>query len=332
MTREYSAKALHVTMVTPFDRATGEVVLDELAAGAARLAATPAPLPVTPIINAEAGEIYTLTRDERRRNVKAAVEAVGGAPLVAGVVGRSSGEAIEMARDAVADGAAALFVLPPYGSLDVTHTWNPVRYPEVVVDYVRRIADAVGPVPLVIHPTAPRSPEYGIGWPVETVAAVVDAVPSVAGWKMTYSYEGFRRVARFLRAQAPHVAVLPSSAVRYQENLANDQFDGACSGSFCYALEPMVEHIGFWRQGQVEEATKLWKGGLCALHEFVYSDYSRLHIRYKVAAWVAGTVSSPFMRDPIPAPSLQEARDAHELLAAIGLAVLTEDEISAGLT
>ncbi|MFI6350086.1 dihydrodipicolinate synthase family protein [Streptomyces sp. NPDC050560] len=326
----YTSHALHATLVTPFDPGTGAVLLDELTAMARRLADASArsSVPLVPIINAEAGEIYTLSREERTANLEAVVGA-GLGPVVGGVVGRTTAEAVEVAKEAVAAGAQALFVLPPFGSGDITTSWDPVRYPRVVSEYTGRIADAVGDVPLVIHPSGPRSPAYGIGWPLETVRAVIGRAPTVAGWKMTYSYEGYRRVARYLRAHAPQVAVLPSSAVRYHENLANRQLDGACSGSFCYALDPMVEHIELWRKGEVSAATDLWLDGLAELHEYVYSDYARLHIRYKVAAWLAGEISSPLMRDPMPEPERAEADRLCALLTGAGLAARDAAEVDA---
>ncbi|MCI2417400.1 dihydrodipicolinate synthase family protein [Saccharopolyspora sp. K220] len=325
MGSDYVSNSLHVTLMTPFDESE-KVDTAELARQVAQTERVDLDLPVVPIINAEAGEIYTLEREELVANVTAAVEVANG-PVVAGVVGRTTAEAIAVARDALACGAAALFVLPPYGSADITTSWNAARYPEVVADYLGKVADSVGDVPLIVHPTGPRTPEYGIGWPVETIEAVLDRVPTVAGWKMTYSYEGYRRVARFLRAEAPQVAILPSSAVRYHENLANRQLDGACSGSFCYALEPMLEHIRLWRAGEVDAATKLWQSGLAALHEYVYSDYSRLHIRYKLATWIAGKISSPLMRDPMPAPLPDEVHRLYELMSAAGLANRTPADL-----
>lgn len=324
----YTTRSLHVTLVTPFDPASGAVRIDELTEMARKLAGTPSTIPLRPIINAEAGEIYTLTRAELTANLEAVIGA-GVGPVVAGVVGRTPDEAIQIAKDALACGASGLFVLPPYGSADITTSWNAAQYPEVVVDYIATIADAAGDVPLLVHPTGAGNPAYGIGWPIETVQAVVNRVPTVAGWKMTYSYEGYRRVARWLKENAPQVAVLPSSAVRYHENLANRQLDGACSGSFCYALQPMVDHIRLWQEGDVAAATDLWTSGLAELHEYVYSDYSRLHIRYKLAAWLAGEISSPLMRRPVPAPTVAEARRLHELMTAAGVAARTMSEIDA---
>lgn len=316
----YDPHSLHVTLVTPFGP-DGRVVDGELGGMVRELHAPHNGGNLVPIINAEAGEFYTLSPDERHANLVTAREAAEGRPFVAGVSGITSAEAAACARSALADGASGLFILPPFGSSDISVAWNGVTYPEVMVDYLRAIAAEAGDTPFVVHPSGSRTPEYGLGWPLETVRAVIDAVPNVAGWKMTYSYEGFRRVARFLRESAPRVAILPSSAVRYHENLASDQFDGACSGSFCYSLSPMLAHIEAWRRGDFPEALRIWKSGLAKLHEYVYSDYARLHIRYKLGAYLCGAISSPLLRDPFPAPSAVEAATMTALLEGAGIPV-----------
>ncbi|GIH16223.1 dihydrodipicolinate synthase family protein [Rugosimonospora africana] len=316
----YDPHSLHVTLVTPFGE-DGRVVHSELGGMVRELYAPHNGGNLVPIINAEAGEFYTLSQDERHANLVTAREATEGRAFVAGVSGITSAEAAACARRALADGASGLFILPPFGSSDISTAWNGVTYPEVMVNYLRAIAAEAGDTPFVIHPSGSRTPEYGLGWPLETVRAVIDAVPNVAGWKMTYSYEGFRRVARFLRESAPHVAILPSSAVRYHENLANDQFDGACSGSFCYSLSPMLAHISAWRRGDFPEALRIWKSGLAKLHEYVYSDYARLHTRYKVGAYLCGAISSPLLRDPFPAPTAAETETMTTLLEGAGIPV-----------
>src|SRR6185369_17702519 len=47
-------------------------------------------------------------------------------------------------------------------------------------------------------------------------------------------------------------------------------------------------------------------GGLAALQEYVFSEFSRLHVRYKTAAWLRGFIPSPAMRPPMPRPRRAE--------------------------
>lgn len=323
---------LFAPVVTPFDAATEKVDEDGLGRFLQRLMTTPhLDAGVSLLMNSEAGEIYTLSLPERRRNVEIGVAVTEGRqPVLAGVTGNTTVEAIQTAVDALDAGATGLFILPPFGSLDITGSWNPERYPEILLDFVGAIVDEVGPdVPAILHPTAPKSPTYGIGLPLPTVLQVVKRFPQVVGWKMTYSYEGYRLVARALRELDRHVAILAASALRFHENLATGQFDGTVTGSMNYATEAIIEHVRAWQNDDVRAARKIWDAGLARLHEFVYSDYSRLHVRYKIAAWLRGYIESPLMRAPMPKPLPDEVRSLHGLLAAAGLDVRPVDELSA---
>src|SRR5207237_6228488 len=66
------------------------------------------------VANGHAAEVSSLTRVERRRALAIALDEVGGrCPLVAGVYSDSTREAVELARDAKAGGAAGVPVFPP---------------------------------------------------------------------------------------------------------------------------------------------------------------------------------------------------------------------------
>lgn len=280
------------------------------------------------VINPEAGEVTYLSREEKRRIVEVAVEHVDGrVPLVAGVAHPTTAGAVASAEDAIEAGADGLFLMPPMGALDVTISWNAIKYPEVVVDMWKAIADVAGDRPLIAHPTGSFSPQYAVGLPVETTEAVIEAVPTIVGWKMTYNYDGYRKVARALRNHERDVSIFAAPGEYFHENLASGQFDGTVSGSFNYAIEPMIDHIEAWRRGDLEEARRIWDGGLAELHEYVYSDYSRLHVRYKIATWVRGHIAEPFMRPPLPEPMREELETLHELLSACGLGVRDEGEV-----
>lgn len=281
------------------------------------------------IANPEAGELCYLSREEKLTNVEIAVEAAGGrVPVFAGVVDITTAGAIDVARDAMAAGADGLFVLPPMGALDVTITWDPVRYPEIVIDMWRAIADATGSPPMIAHPTAPITPLYGVGFPVEAVLAVLDQIPEIVAWKMTYKYVGYRIVAKAIRQLDRPITILASGAAYFHEILAGGLCDGMLSGSFNYSFEPMLDHIDAWKRNDVVAARAVWDGGLRELQEYVYSDFSRLHIRYKIAAWLRGLIDDPFMRPPLPRPMRDEIDRLAALLAVTGLTVRADGDIS----
>jgi dihydrodipicolinate synthase/N-acetylneuraminate lyase len=141
---------------------------------------------------------------------------------------------------------------------------------------------------------------------------------------MTYSYPGSIAVAKALRELPRHVGILRATAKFFHENLATNSFDGTVTGSLNYAMEKMIDHINAWRRRDITEACKIWESGLADLHEYVYSDYSRLHIRYKTATWLRGLIPLPFMRPPVPAPRKEEVVTLRGLLNKAGLSTIPQ--------
>jgi dihydrodipicolinate synthase/N-acetylneuraminate lyase len=146
---------------------------------------------------------------------------------------------------------------------------------------------------------------------------------------MTYNYTGFRIVSRALRKLNRHVGILGAPAINFHENLASDCFDGTVSGSWNYAPELMLDHIIAWRRGNLKKARRIWESGLAEVQEYVYSEFSRLHIRYKTAAWLRGFISNPFMRPPMPKPRKEEVDKLRELLSNAGMKVIDHAKMRA---
>lgn len=281
------------------------------------------------IANPEAGEIFYLDRAEKRRVVEITIEeAAGRVPVFAGVIDTTTAGTVAVAEDAAAAGADGLFVMPPIGALDISSSWNADLYPEVFIDMLHAITDSVD-LPIIVHPTSSPSPRYGIGIPAKATRRIIEAVPQIVGWKMTYNYDGFRELTRTLRSLDRPVAILGAAAVYFHENLAAGAFDGTVTGSWNYAQEAMFEHIQAWNRGDLVAAQKVWDGGLAQLQEYVYSDYSRLHIRYKVACWLRGNIDSPAMRAPLPRPLQDEIDSLKQLLSRTGLSVIDDSAIEA---
>jgi dihydrodipicolinate synthase/N-acetylneuraminate lyase len=279
------------------------------------------------IINPEAGEIFYLDREEKRRNVEIAIDEVkGGVPVFAGAIAPSTADTVQVAVDAKEVGADGIFVIPPMGAIDVTTSWDAVKYPEVWIDLLKAIAEGVGDMPFICHPTCNPHMKWGEGLPVEVAVQTCKEVENVVGWKMTYNYTGFRIVSRALRNLDRHIGILGAPAVNFHENLASDCFDGTVSGSWNYAPEPMLEHILAWRRGDLKEARRIWDAGLAELQEYIYSEFSRLHIRYKAATWLRGFISNPFMRPPMPKPRKEEIQKLTEVLPKAGMSIIDRDK------
>ena len=281
------------------------------------------------IANPEAGEIFYLSREEKRRVVEITLEEVAGrAPVLAGALDVTTAGTVEVARDAAELGVDGLFVFPAIGAQDVAVAWDADNYPEVMSDMFQAIAREVD-LPMVVHPVATPSIRYGIGLSAHATRYVCEQVPNVVGWKMTYNYNGYREIARVLRSLDRHVDILGALAKFFHENLACEQFDGTSSGSWNYAPEAMMAHILAWRRGDLEQAREIWNSGLAQLHEYVFSEMSRLHVRYKTAAWLRGFIDNPLMRPPMPQPRQEEIDTLYRLLQGLGVDVIDREQVDA---
>ncbi|MBI3076159.1 MAG: dihydrodipicolinate synthase family protein [Deltaproteobacteria bacterium] len=319
---------LFVAVVTPFEENSFDVDEDRLRR-LLRYYLQPryAEAGIAIVINPEAGEVFYLTREEKIRNVRIAVEECRGrVPLFAGAIDLRTDDTVRVAVDAKKEGVDGIFVIPPLGAIDITTSWNAEKYPEVWIDQVKAIDEAVN-LPLVAHPVASPSMAYGVGFPRDATVRMCREVPNMVGWKMTYNWDGYRTVGRALRNLDRHVAILGAPAVYFHEALASDLFDGTVTGSFNYALESMIDHIVAWRDGDVKKATAIWNDGLAELHEYIYSDYSRLHVRYKVATWLRGLITHPLMRPPMPRPLRAEVQAIRDLLVKAGLPVIGPEAV-----
>lgn len=157
-------------------------------------------------------------------------------------------------------GADGLFIFPPIGADDIVAIWDSDKYPEIFSNIIKEVSAAV-PLPIVIHPVGRYSIPFGQGLPIKTTKAILDECPNIVGWKMTYNFDGYRKIARFLQRYSRPVNILAAVGHYMHENHADRMFDGTSSGAWNYALEPMMEHLKAWRKGDWKTATDLWEGG-----------------------------------------------------------------------
>ena len=151
------------------------------------------------VINPEAGEVFYLNREQKRRNVELAVEECGDKiPVFAGALALTTEESVQVAIDAKEAGAEGLFLIPPMGSMDITISWDAEAYPEVFINMAREIIEATD-LPAIVHPTGPATPAWGIGLPLSTTVKMCQEIPNIVGWKMLQSYSGALAVGRALR-------------------------------------------------------------------------------------------------------------------------------------
>jgi 4-hydroxy-tetrahydrodipicolinate synthase len=282
------------------------------------------------IINPVAGEIFFLSREEKKRVVEIAVEECRGkVPVFAGAIEWTTRDTVEIAKDAKNAGADGIFLVPPSGPTDITLGWDCVRHPEIWIDLIKEIDEAVG-LPMIAHPTAAATPHSSGGFALEPTLQVCRMFENIVGWKMTYRYEEYLKVAQGLRSLERHVAILSASSGFFHEYLANGILDGTATGGWNYALETMVEHIQAWGKDDIKKARAIWPS-LKKLHSYVHEDKTHHHLRYKIGAWLRGLIPNPFMRPPMPQPQRGETLLLRELLKNAGLSVISEEEIDSVL-
>jgi 4-hydroxy-tetrahydrodipicolinate synthase len=126
-------------------------------------------------INAHASEVASCTFEEQERILGITMDEVGSRiPVVQGVYADGSLEAARIARMAQKGGSAALLVFPP----------NPLGLgshsrPEMTIAHFKTIADASDlPIICFQYPLA-----GGLGYPVDTLLKLLEAVPSVRAIK-----------------------------------------------------------------------------------------------------------------------------------------------------
>lgn len=285
------------------------------------------------IVNPEAGEIFTLSRDEKRKLMNIAAEETNGkVPLICGVTNSDPHYLGDEAKDAIAEGADGLFVMPPMGCLDVTLGWDVRSFPEVYTNVCANLFDAVGDVPFIAHGAGPRDPVYGLSYPIEVVDRICDEFPNVVGWKMMYNFKALKDVAFHLREREKngkgHIGILQSSGHHFYENMLYDIMDGTVSCFWNYSKEPNIAMLTKLREGDVAGAKKIWlDGGLFNLHNRVGFSHSRLHTTFKIAAWLKGLYPTPYLRPPMIYPLKSEIIELRQALIDAGQPVISDDKI-----
>jgi dihydrodipicolinate synthase/N-acetylneuraminate lyase len=279
------------------------------------------------ICNPEAGEIFYLTEEEKLKVLEVTLEEVNGKfPVFCGVCALRTEDYAKSAEAAKKAGADGLFFCPPMGSGDITYAWDPFHYPEYWTDILHAIVKKAD-LPIIMHPTSGVS-KFGVGLPVEPSLAICKEIPNIVGWKMTYSYLGWTLIAKAFRTKLDrHVAILGAPSDIWHTALVNGEFDGCVNGLMTASMEQHTSLVTKFRSGDYQGFLDLLHGGFLDFARYVYDDYSRLHIRYKIATWMRGFMPEPFMRPPQPVAMKSEVKELHRLMKKMGADIIDEAEI-----
>ena len=263
-------------------------------------------------INGHAAEVSSLSREERRRAVAVARDEVGSdLPLIAGIYTDSTFEAVDLARDAKAEGATGLLIFPP--SLFM---WGVQLRPEMAYRHFAAIADAVD-LPLVVfqYPTA-----SGLGYDPDTLVKLTE-IPRVAAVKeWSNDIVAFERNLRAIRATGRPVAVLSSFTVSLFASFVLGA-DGAISGMGSVAADLQADLFARVRRGDLDGARAVNDRLDPLVRVFYAPPFLDMHNRMKEALVLLGRIRRAVVRPPLQPIGEPERQRIRQALAKAGLSV-----------
>jgi len=260
------------------------------------------------VANGHAAEVSSLSREERRRALAIALDEIAGAcPVVAGVYSDGTAEAVELARDAKAAGAAGVLVFPP-----TLFMWGAQAKPDMVVRHFAEIAEKAD-LPIVVFEYPPAS---GIGYAPETLARLC-AIPQVAGVKdWSNDIVAFEANLRAVRATGRPVAVLSAFTMSLMASFLLGA-DGAISGMGSVTADLQAELFEACAKGDVEGARRINDRLDPLVRVFYAPPFVDMHNRMKEALVLLGRLPAAHVRPPLtPVPPAGREAIRRALIAA----------------
>ena len=262
------------------------------------------------VANGHAAEVASLAREERKETLAIALDEVAGkVPVVAGVYCDGTREAVELARDARAAGAAGLLVFPP-----TLFVWGAQAKPDMVLRHFQTLADAVD-LPLIVFEYPPAS---GIGYSPETLAELCK-IPTVAGVK-DWSNEivAYEKNLRALRASGRPVAMLSSFTMSLMATFLLGA-DGCISGMGSVTADLQAALFAAVQAGRLDEARRLNDRMAPLVNVFYAPPFVDMHTRMKEALVILGRIPAAHVRPPLTPVSDDERHRIRLALRASGL-------------
>jgi 4-hydroxy-tetrahydrodipicolinate synthase len=262
------------------------------------------------VANGHAAEVSSLDREERRRALAVAVDEIAGrVPVVAGVYTDGTADAVRLARDARAEGAAGILLFPP-----TLFMWGAQVKPDMVIRHVSEVA-AGADLPIVVFEYPPAS---GIGYAPETLARLCE-IPQVAGVKdWSNDAVAFERNLRAIRATGRPVAVLSSFTMSLMASFLLGA-DGAISGMGSVVADLQADLYDACRKGDLEAARAINDRLDPLVRVFYAPPFVDMHNRMKEALVILGRIPAAHVRPPLTPIPDQERQAIRVALTGVRL-------------
>lgn len=242
------------------------------------------------VANGHAAEVSSLGREERKRTLAIALDEVGGAcPVVAGVYSDGTAEAVELARDARAAGAAGVLVFPP-----TLFMWGAQVKPDMAVRHFSEIAEKAD-LPIIVFQYPPAS---GMGYAAETLVRLAEIPCVVAVKEWSNDIVAFERNLRALRACGRPVAVLSSFTMSLMASFLLGA-DGAISGMGSVTADLQAELFEACQKGDLDGARRINDRLEPLVRVFYAPPFVDMHNRMKEALVLLGRIPAAHVRPPL---------------------------------
>ncbi len=290
------------------------------------------------IVLPEAGEVFSMTRQEKQNLLKIAMEeSHGQLPVFTGIASYNTAEIVVQAKDAQEIGVDGLFIMPPSGTIDITFAFDKFRNPYPFLNLAKAIAAEVD-LPFIAHAVGPFDPKYGATFPIESIIKIAKEVPNFVGWKMmNSSIDNYLEVGYALREYEKetghHIALLCAAAHLYYNAMTHNMIDGSVSCHWNYSRDENLKLINAWKAKDLAAMQKIWLDeGLWDLHYSMMSGIglggTRLHTDFKINTWLHGLIPNPFVRPPMVQPFKQEVTFYRDLRRKHNMVTISDEEIN----
>ena len=262
-------------------------------------------------VNMDTGEGPHLTGDEKRAIISIwKEEAKNKLPILAGISGPSTANAIREARDAEEAGADGLviFPIPAYAGQPLPA--------EVPLRYHEAIADAVG-IPLVLFQLQPSL--SGVIFTPETLERLLEIDSVIAIKEASFDTVTFVNTAELVRRASRKITVLTGN-----DNFILESFmlgaDGALIGFGTIAVAEQIKMIDLAKANDFSEALRIYRETVRPLALGIFSEPVRNYrARLKEALVMLGILENSEMRPPILPLDEAEKEMVRELLKEVGM-------------
>jgi 4-hydroxy-tetrahydrodipicolinate synthase len=246
------------------------------------------------------GEAPKLTADESLQFVRAVTAAVAArVPIIVGVSSPGLAALGQLAREAMAAGAAGVMVAPP-------HT---LRTDDQIVDYFRLVGDVLGDIPFALqdHPQS-----TGVQMSLPVLLRILKEVPNCVmvkheDWPGLNKIAGLR--AASARGEVRRVSILGGNGALFLPEELERGSDGAMTG-FAYP-EMMVGVCRAHQEGALREMCDLFDAYL-PLARYEQQPGIGLALRKHILAQ-RGAIASAALRQPGPKLSAADVADVARL-------------------